>query len=581
MGTRGLDAFARATYVPTRLDTVLKPAVLSGTHSLVIVTGNAGDGKTAFIQKLEEEVERASDTTYFERLPSNNGTRFFHKGIQYLTNYDGSQDEGHTANDKVLEDFFGPFAGPRPLASPSRVHLIAINEGRLVDFLQSHQGDYPYLHKQVRDFFERERLPDSEILIVNLNLRAVVADGDDHSSIFDRLVDRLTSPSLWERCEECGIADRCYAKFNADSLNDPNHGPQIRRRLKALFEITYFRQRLHITIRDLRSALVYILFGTDDCDGIHTLLEAPDQRLEYVSRFYYAAPFDYLLPARASGDRLVRLLAQVDPGRVANPKLDAQLGFASPEELQILPPFDSRSDYDVELLGDRFRAIRPTEPESGLGPPNENGALQSRLYHAFLRRKVYFERVDDRWPQMLPYSRFIEFSNLMRTRDQVELDRVRTELIHAISLSEGIYHPDIGKNHLCLRNSQEPRVTLKSFRRFDHRRFLCKLRELDNLGSYIEYVPSVLILDYKQVESILMEVSLDLFEMLDRIRHGYTPSLNELQGSYINLLIFKRQLASTYYDEVLLTEDESEFFRVFQTPDQKLILEDASQTEVS
>jgi hypothetical protein len=73
-----------------------------------------------------------------------------------------------------------------------------------------------------------------------------------------------------------------------------------------------------------------------------------------------------------------------------------------------------------------------------------------------------------------------------------------------------------------------------------------------------------LVLADNSTSGVEMNINLDLYEMLTRIRQGYTPSLNELRGSYINLLIFKRQLASTDYDEVLLTEDEQEFYRVRQ-----------------
>ena len=582
-GTRGLDAFARVTYVPTQLDTVLKPAILSGEYPLVIITGNAGDGKTAFIQKLEEEVEGIADTTHFERLPSGNGSHFVYEGIQFFTNYDGSQDEGQVNNDEVLARFFRAFGGPGPIEVPGRVHLIAINEGRLVDFLQSYRDDFSHLYQQARDFFELGHHPDPKVLIVNLNLRAVVADSDDVPSIFDQMVERLTSPTLWERCQGCNIADRCYAKFNADSLNDLNYGPQIRYRLKALFQIAHFRQRLHITIRDLRSALTYILFGTDDCDGIHALLNDPAMQREYLARFYYNAPFSFGQEERASQDRLVRLLAEVDPGRVTNPKLDARLAFTPPDELSLLPPFDTRSYYDRQLLRGQYDGLQSADGVLGPQPVAMNQqtgittSSLSRLYHASLRRKVYFERLDEEWLAMLPYTRFKEFLGLMQNPDLAELDKRRNELIHAISLSEGIYHPGMGQGHLCLRTSQESKVTIKSFRRFHKERFRCRVQDIGELGRYVEHVPAVLELDYEPVESICMEISLDLYEMLYRIRQGYTPSLNELRGSYINLLIFKRHLASTDYDEVLLTEDEQTFYRVLKTPDMKLVMTDAIQ----
>ena len=40
-----------------------------------------------------------------------------------------------------------------------------------------------------------------------------------------------------------------------------------------LYTITHLRGRLHITMRDLRSALAFMLVGTQDCDGIHQLYQ--------------------------------------------------------------------------------------------------------------------------------------------------------------------------------------------------------------------------------------------------------------------------------------------------------------------
>ena len=58
--TRGLETeISRKTYVETRLDRELATGILRGQFRLVILTGNAGDGKTAFIQKVEEEAPRS------------------------------------------------------------------------------------------------------------------------------------------------------------------------------------------------------------------------------------------------------------------------------------------------------------------------------------------------------------------------------------------------------------------------------------------------------------------------------------------------------------------------------------------
>jgi hypothetical protein len=52
---------------------------------------------------------------------------------------------------------------------------------------------------------------------------------------------------------------------------DEKASPKVIERLKTLYTITHLRGRLHITLRDLRSALAFMLAGTRDCDEVHEL----------------------------------------------------------------------------------------------------------------------------------------------------------------------------------------------------------------------------------------------------------------------------------------------------------------------
>ena len=136
-GTRGEDAYG--TYVPTALDEHLIPDVLDGSYRLVIITGNAGDGKTAFLERL---IKAAEERGGQRGTPRANGTDVRLADGRWLrTNNDGSQDEGDRRNDDVLSDFFGPFADGAA-ADASETRLIAINAGRLVDFLEAHRAEF-------------------------------------------------------------------------------------------------------------------------------------------------------------------------------------------------------------------------------------------------------------------------------------------------------------------------------------------------------------------------------------------------------------------------------------------------------
>ena len=136
--TRGLDSeLARRTYVPTKLDRELMEATLSGTLRLVILTGNAGDGKTAFIQKLEEEAQ-----THGSQIEKTDGlgASFSLGGKPFRTLYDGSVETLGCSNQQMLVEFFAELAGDNSPES-STCLVAAMNEGKLRDFL-SHTDGY-------------------------------------------------------------------------------------------------------------------------------------------------------------------------------------------------------------------------------------------------------------------------------------------------------------------------------------------------------------------------------------------------------------------------------------------------------
>jgi hypothetical protein len=55
---------------------------------------------------------------------------------------------------------------------------------------------------------------------------------------------------------------------------------------------------------------------------------------------------------------------------------------------------------------------------------------------------------------------------------------------------------------------------------------------------------------------------LDLLEMLELVGCGYRPTTSDLQGLFVNLLIFRNELLTTMFDEVLVTTDDREFYKI-------------------
>jgi len=115
------------------------------------LSGNAGDGKTAYIQRIEEPGKSSGAQNFSQ---TDNGCSFTLNGLSFQTLYDGSQDFEGTNNDDVLAGFFKEFEGDKP-PTALFTKIIAINEGKLRDFILS-KRQYKWLGKEVHHYLNFE-----------------------------------------------------------------------------------------------------------------------------------------------------------------------------------------------------------------------------------------------------------------------------------------------------------------------------------------------------------------------------------------------------------------------------------------
>lgn len=560
-GTRGLDVISEQTYVETALDRDLIPSVLSGEFSLVIISGNAGDGKTAFLQKLERRAEE--DRAVVDRsLP--NGARFELRGRTFLSNYDGSQDEGDQKNDDVLRAFLAPFTGnvSTKWHASKETRLIAINEGRLVDFLEANRADFAALATFVKEGI-RTGEPAEGIAVVNLNLRSVVTDPQGFDgSILERLLRRMAHETFWEPCHGCDLKDRCYAFHNAQTIQDETAGPHVIERLKHVYSVTHLRGRLHITLRDLRSALAFTLVGTRDCDDIHELYRT-GERNEIVQGYYFNSWRGGDAP---NADRLLTLLSEIDVGEADDPRLDRALAFVSPTEDRTLFRFERRGNYDREILGSLYDEL----PRDASGRASAHRATAHRRFIAMARRRAFFERRDTGWRSMLPYKTADGLLSIVR--GSRTSDGLLESLLVAINRGEGLTRPERIGNHLALEVRRVESGSVRSYRLYPRERFSLALADQASRSRFVEHMPTGLVLSYEDKAGLIAEllVSLDVYEMLQRLNEGYRPSVEEEQGHYLSLAVFKNLLGSAPYQEVLLSTSGHDFYRVARHADGRL-----------
>lgn len=587
--TRGLETdLAKRTYVSTKLDQALTPALLRGHIRLTILTGNAGDGKTAFIQTVEQQaVASGASLTRIAGV----GSEFSHEGRSYRTLYDGSVDTDQHSNTEMVEDIFSSLAGDEePGEGPCLI--VAMNEGKLRDFLAG-STRHRWLSRRLLDHLNSDApLPDG-YAVVNLNLRSVVdADNRLGDCLLDQILDRYVSNAFWNDCDQCPARQRCPVKFNVDSfrffpldgLSAKDHAATQERnlaseaarvRLKSLFQILHFRKRLHVTVRDLRSALAFAIFGKRSCEQIQESIKRDDD--DFTNSYYYNALFD-----SQEKDRVIGFLREFDVGRSAAPQIDARLSFIRPKSADFIRLFINLTNPRVGHLG-RTRTdeddlaklfdSRPRSPEER----NLSALTSARRYVLSIRRKLFFEgsrrhqsgdeqleEARAAWTELLPYDNLAEFIRFVHT-GQDDGDTLKRQLIEGISRSEGIHDPQRSRENVCIRTRQEQNAKVKAFFTYPATDFACELPQAGRQADYIEYLPpSILFRDSKT--GVALEVSLDLYEMLMRIRDGYVPTAGEMRAFFLNLLMFKKQLMASPALELLLTETDYQIFKLTRTP---------------
>lgn len=562
--------FDELTYSETKLDKVLIKDIKDLKYKLIIITGNAGDGKTAFIHRIENQ---GTDKIAYQ---SNNGSQFFINGVRFESNYDGSQDEDDKLNDDVLAQFLMPFNGLNDYTQAQEGRVIAINEGRLVDFLTT-KPELKALRENIEEYFYQEGHAEliPGLMVINLNLRSVTARDGDYPSLLAQQVKKLTRPELWTKCQGCPIADRCYIKYNVDTFQDSSAGDEVINRLEWLLRTIVYKRELHITMRDMRSMIAWMLTRDYSCEEVKQLIEyvQTENIPEFYWQYYYfnlTAPeawpaASFPLPGLDSQDRLIKLLRETDVAGVALPAYDRDLYYRNklPNDYLI---FSDRKRSLLKDFNDANNIIPAYEVKTDVIRMQVTGRHKSYVRHQ------YFEGMFD-FRRRLPYRFASKFEEQLRNENEAALKDTMQDLARAISASEGCDNIRLTEGYLLLSSSNAGDPISKSYRRFPLNEFELFVNKTEHLTKYIEYESDSLTFRHKTDKFIQLTVSLDLYEMLQYIRAGFSPSVNDLKGKFIELQIFKNLLEAKTYTEILVTKNNRKFTVVRMDAQKHIIIE--------
>ena len=365
--TRGLDTdFATQTYVETKIEEALHRDILQRRVRLVILCGNAGDGKTALLQHLAIRLGLGQQLSSQRILKGQ-----IENGPVVRMNLDGSAAWEERSADELLDGFLEPFQKGPPVEDI--VHLLAINDGRLLEWME--KGEETPLKQDLYALLGSESgNRESHIRFISLNQRSLVGGitperSGIETNFLERLLDQLyggdSAPVIWTPCQTCSAQERC-AVFRATRIFGPDGLPGLeppavraraRQRLFDALQAVHLRGETHITVRELRAALVYILFGVHFCLDYHRGEKAPP---------YWERAFSPVSAGRQG--EVLRELVRLDPALEAHPQIDRQL---------------LRANKRMELESARRQAYFEWPEENLAGSPSALDLAQGRHLRLF------------------------------------------------------------------------------------------------------------------------------------------------------------------------------------------------------
>ncbi len=545
---RGLDSpFVRETYVATALDLRLLPAIFEYRPKAIFLSGNPGDGKTAFLEQLKKELE-SKQAIFHKRDDS--GWECVYDGHIFRSCYDASEaNQGLSADEQLAQKLLGLEGISRP--EVALTVLIAINDGRLMDYFERHKEQFHWLAKQIEHTGDESELRYLAVWLIDLKRRAFVNVPDvDEPSIFTRVLQSLVAQEHWQVCEDCAAADICPIRYNAGALRRRN----ISKWLEYLLLLTHLRLQRHMTIRDLRSALAYLITGNSSCRQVHEARKGEEAGASLINLTYWRSAFAPL----ELNDELLRDMANLDPARFVHPQLDRFLHFHhAPEAAE-----ERRYLFadQVDLPSQRFRDEREWM-----------AAIKRRLYFEISREVSKGAKTQNSVSQivprirrlpLLPYRYAKDFVALLDGRfDDEDLRWIRERLALGILRSDGIIEDMLpGKLSVKVNASEEQQlIVLKQINLED---FEIYQESFDDM-QVLERIPEFVIFEHSSGTPRL-EITLDLFELLMRMADGLLPDAQEYQPLLEDLKRFKDVLLLQETHDLVLIENQYRIHQIAQ-----------------
>lgn len=476
----------------------------------VIMTGNAGDGKTRLCRMIYEELSGRK----LDKWPAN--------GIVDIPYIKGTvrivKDLSELTETVIAEELLRLQHQIKTRHSDRIYYLIAANEGKLTKCL-SESNELSDLSNLVRErFLDHDCNTDGNPLHL-VNLQDVTS-----SRYADRILEEWNQDKYWEACNSCSKAPQCVIRLNHRRTKEP----RIHKRLVEQYRLLDCLG-VHVTMREILLHISFVLTGGLTCQQV---LNARHEEIEeQASHAYYDNFYGVYLPEQYSGELgAIRHFKRLDPGRLSITTIDDFLlnGDISGDEATIAK-HRLLFDEEIDLMFGYYR--KQIERFRTLTEESDSEQIAKRMPQ--LRRKFFFEAADedrDAVARLIPYTHFHTY--LETLKQPQSSNKVRNELI------QGLNHAFSRK--LIRRNETQLVVSNENLFIYDLQQAKYVRLSRNKEREDIDYEPSTLILTIHNT-GLSLKVSLAVFEYLRRLsRGGLFATLR--QETEILLNTFKNEL---------------------------------------
>ncbi|MFB5931825.1 hypothetical protein ACE8FZ_00780 [Peribacillus frigoritolerans] len=474
--------------IETKIEDHLISLFRNEPHS-VILTGNAGDGKTRLCRSIYNSLSLSELNDWPNEgiidLKFDKGIIRFVKDLSEL-------------KDEVIENELLKLQSYIQNNHQEKIYyLIAANEGKLTKFL-SRNSQMNYLKESVRDRLKDYSNNKTRFSVFNLL--------DVTSSLYvDKVLEEWNKDSNWELCHSCYRKKTCIIQFNHEKTSNE----QVKDRLVEQYRLLDYLGT-HITMRELLIHISYVLTGGYDCSDIQNAKH--DEFAKQMDRPFYENFYGHGIEVEAFSEmRALKAFREVDPGNYSISNIDDFIingDLSSNKRLEEIHREIFKADLDLKLgyFIKKLDIYRNHNKESNDNFVNE--------WINKLRRKFYFEFPEESLfdrKSLIPFNYVSDYGDLF---DNIsKLGKIRRDIINGLNraFSKKLVAPT---NDLLATNDNL----------MIHGTYKMKNLKInqENARPEMDHRASKFLLS---VDGVLIPMDLHLFEYLMRLNAGNTHNL--------------------------------------------------------